>query len=257
MALQDRELLTSHAGVQGGPSIQITKNKVGTLAAQSGAPKLPRACPLAWNKSTKLWTVYTQPSATVASFTITNGAGTQTDGGTFELLIDGLGLVEAWNVPIATIQASIDALLLDAGKTYTITVAGAAHMGTDAQVTTFTFSEGANSPTIDIDGGGLLDGAVPEPGNYVLAIVAAGTDLNGTDKIRGFIDDDLGVDSSAAGEVQILVALEGDLSRNAINTAAILAVLGGSPTANELDAALTDPDLRALGLQIKDLAGVN
>lgn len=143
MALNPRELRSTHAGYRGGPAIQIEKNKVGTLAAQTGAPLLPRATPLAWDTAAGMWTVFTQ-------------------GGS-----------------------------------------------------------------------------------------------NGTDAIRGFVDDDDGVQSHGANEVQVLVALEGDLSRDAINTTAIRAVLGGSPTEANVDTALRASLLRELGFQIKDLSGVN
>ncbi len=257
MALATNELFSSAAGRGAEIRLFPTKSKVGTLAAQSGAPLLPKGTPLAYNRSSNLWTVYTQPSATVASYTVTNASGTQTDGGTFELLIDGLGTVHQWDAPVATVQTDINAMLLDAGKSYTIAVTGAAHMGTDAQVTTFTFSEGANSPTVAIDGGGLLDGAVPEPENYLLAVVAAGTDLNGTDEIRGLLMDMEGIQSSAADEVQLVIMQEGEAHRDDLNTAAIRAVLGGAPTEGELDDALRDQKVRGLSLHIRGLSQVS
>lgn len=257
MALASNQLFSTKAGRGAEIRLFPSKSKVGTLAAQSGAPILVKGTPLAYNRSSDLWTVYTQPSATVASFTITNAAGTQTDGGTFEVLIDGLGTVAAWDVPVATLQTDINAMLLDAGKSYTVAVTGAAHMGTDAQVTTITFSEGANSPSIDLDGGGLLDAAVPEPGNYVLAIVAAGTDLNGADEIRGLLMDMEGVQTDAADEVQVVIMLEGEAHRDDINTAAILLLLGGSPSEAELDTALRSQKLRELSLHIRGLSNVS
>ena len=46
------------------------------------------------------------------------------------------------------------------------------------------------------------------------------------------------------------------MHRDDINTSAMRAVLGGSPSANELDAALRDVELRKLGLFIVGLSGV-
>ncbi len=257
MVLRDNQLFSTKAGRGAEIRLFPLEVKVGTLAAQAGAPTLKKGLLLAYDRSASKWTPYTQPSATVASFTVTNGSGTQTDGGTFELMIDGLGVVLAWNVPTATAQTAINATLLDAGKTYTIAVTGAAHMGTDAQVTTFTFSEGANSPSVDIDGGGLLDGAVPEPGNYVLAIVAAGTDLNGADEIRGVLYTMEDVVTSATEEVLVVVMLEGELHRDDVNTTALRALMGGSPTEGEVDTALRSQAVRALSLHVRGLADVS
>ncbi len=270
MALKKQSLLTSRTLAQ---TPRLIPNPGGgtkrvKLSISAGAELLPVGTPIAFNTSTNEWVPYTQPSATVASFTVTNDSGTGTDGGTFELMIDGLGSVHQWDVPIATIQADLDALLIDGGKAYTVVVTGAAHMGTDAQVTTFTFSENAGSPSVSLDGGGLLDGVVPEPESYLLAIVAAGTALNGADKIAGFIleansaDTDAngneGVLLSATEEVLAVVLHMGEAYRDDINTAAIRTILAlfGAPSEAELDAALRDPDLRKDGITIRGLTGV-
>ena len=260
MVLKTNELFSTVAGR--GAEIRLFPReegglKVGTIAAQSGAPTLLKGLVMAYNRSTDKWNPWAQPSATVASFTVTNAAGTATDGGTFELMIDGLGSVHQWDVPIATIQADLDNLLVDAGKAYTVTVAGAAHMGTDAQVTTFTFSENAGSPAISLDGGGLLDAAVPEPENYTLAIVAAGTSLFGADEIRGVLYTMEGVVSSATEEVQGVIMIEGEAHRDDLNTAALRLLMGGSPSEAEVDTALRDQKVRGLSLHIRGLTNVS
>lgn len=260
MVLKENQLFSSVAGR--GAEIRLFPRqqgglKVATVAAQAGAPTLLKGLLMAYDRSADLWTVYTQPSATVASFTITNDSGTGTDGGTFELMIDGLGSVYQWDVPVATIQTGINDLLADAGKSYTVTVTGAAHMGTDAQVTTFTFSEGANSPSVSLDGGGLLDALVPEPENYLLAIVAAGTNLNGADEIRGVMYTMEGVVTSATEEVQAVLMIEGELHRDDVNTTALRALMGGSPSEAEVDTALRDQKVRGLSLHVRGLSNVS
>lgn len=60
MALADDQLFSSQAGKGAEIRMFPRKNKVGTLAAQTGAPTLPKGTPLAYNTSTNLWTVFTQ-----------------------------------------------------------------------------------------------------------------------------------------------------------------------------------------------------
>ena len=96
MALKDNELFSSVAGR--GAEIRLFPReegglKVGTIAAQSGAPTLLKGLALAYDRDVDLWTVYTQPSDQ-AIYTITDQAGA-TDGGTFALMIDGLASVHA------------------------------------------------------------------------------------------------------------------------------------------------------------------
>ncbi len=104
MALATNELRSSNPGRGSEIRMVQRQNQVATLAAVSGAPLLVKGLPLAYNKTSNFWVPYTQPSATVASFTVTNDTGTGTDGGTFQIIIDGLAVTEQWDVPIATIQ---------------------------------------------------------------------------------------------------------------------------------------------------------
>lgn len=256
MTLADRDFFEQGTTQGPKPRFYPKKKKVATLAAQSGAPTLPYGCPLAWDSANSVWTRYTQPSD-AAIYTITSVAADGTDGGFFNLIIDGLVVKIPFDATAAEVQTAVNAVLLDAGKSYT--VACAATSGGDLggnTVVTMTFSEGAGAPSVALDGTGLTDGGVVESSNYVLAASDAGTQISGTDKIRGFIGDEDGVETDATGEVQILVIQEGEMHRDDINTSAMRAVLGGSPSANELDAALRDVELRKLGLFIVGLSGV-
>lgn len=253
MALADRDFFTQGTDIPSQKRIYIRGShgtRVGTLAAQSGAPTLPYGCPLAFDESVSHWTVYTQPSD-AASFTIMAGS-TAASGGTFLLIVDGLAVQIAFDATAAQIQAEVNAVLADAGKSFT--VAAVATTGTDLgdndAVVTLTFSEDAGAPSVELDDSDLTGAA------HVLAAVDAGTQLNGTDRIRGFVGDGNGLETDASGEVQVLVIVDAELHRDDINTAAMRAFLGGSPSEGELDTALKDPELRKLRLDIVGLAGV-
>lgn len=253
MTLADREFFES-ATRAAKPRFYPTANKVGTLAAQSGAPTLVYGTPLAWDTVAEKWSVYTQPSD-AAIFTVTN-TSTDVDGGTFEVVIDGLVVVLAWNTTAAAATAAINAALLDAGKPYTVSsVCTEANLGVAAAVLTVTFSENAGAPTLTYDGEDTTDGGVSEP--HTFAVSDAGTQLTGLNQIRGFIGDVDGVLTSASGEVQVIVLTAGRMDARDINTAAIRALLGGSPSEAELNTALRSQALRTLGFTIEGLTKVN
>lgn len=257
MALQANSLRSTAAGAGSEIRMVVKRNKVGTLAAVSGAPLLPKGTPLAWNSSSSFWVPYTQPSD-AAQYTITTAAATQTDGGTFLLIIDGLATEIPWDATAAELEALVNATLLDAGKPWVISTE--ATSGTDLggdTVVTIDLPEAAGAPSVQLDSSGILDGAVPEPANYVLAAVDAGTQLNDTAQIRGFLQDVGGRQTSASEEVQIVVMLEGEVHRDDINTSAIRAVLPGAPSEGELDTALKSQKLRELSLHVRGLAGVS
>lgn len=251
MTLADNELFSSKAGRGAEIRMFPTKNKVGTLAAQSAAPLLPKGTPLSWNASLGQWTVYTQPSD-AAIYTITANA-TPASAGTFDLVIDGLVTELAFDVAAAALQTAVNALLLDAGKPYTVAAVQTAgtDLGDANAVVTITFSENAGAPTVDLDVSDLTGNA------HVLGTTDAGTQLNGTNEIRGFLMTMEGVQTSATGEVHVVIMLEGEVHRDDINTAAIRAVLGGAPTEGELDTALKSQKLRDLSLHVRGLAGVS
>lgn len=80
---------------------------------------------------------------------------------------------------------------------------------------------------------------------------------NGTNAIRGFVQDAGGVQTHATNEVQVVVMLEGEIHRDDVNTAAIRAVLGGSPSEANIDTALQSQTLRELGIHVRGLDGVS
>lgn len=259
MALKDNQLFSSVAGR--GAEIRLFPReegglKVGTIAAQAGAPTLLKGLALAYDRDVNLWTVYTQPSDQ-AIYTITD-QNQGTDGGTFDLIIDGLQSAHAWNVTAAAMQAELLALLADAGKTYTVAAAcSEANLGVASAVMTLTFSEDAGAPSVEIDTAAITDGGVAEPGNLVLAASDAGTQLNGENEIRGFLYTMEGVVTSATEEVQATIMIDGEVHRDDVNTATLRALMGGSPSEAEVDAALRSQELRKLGLNIRGLTQVS
>lgn len=251
MTLASNELFSSGAGRGSEIRMVQRRNKVGTLAAQSGSPTLPKGTPLAWDTANSLWTVYTQPSD-AAIYTIT-ADGTAASAGTFDLVIDGLVVELAFDVAAAALQTAVNAVLADAGKSYTVSAAATTgtDLGDNSAVITITFGENAGAPSVAVDVSDLTGNV------HVLAATDAGTQLNGTNEIRGFLADVDGVATDASGEVQVVVMLEGDVHRDDINTTAIRAVLGGSPSEAELDTALRAQSLRALGIHVRGLSNVS
>lgn len=252
MALADNELFASRTWL-GRPRMVVERNKVATFAANAGATVLVPGLPVALNSSTALWVPYTQPSD-AAVFTITN-QNSDVDGGSQEIYIDGLTIpLVAWNVTAAALQTAINAVLADAGKPYTVGCACTeANLGVASAVMTVTFTENAGAPSIAYNGAGITDGGVSEP--HVMAVTDAGTALNQTNIIQGFIAHD-SVTLDAAGEVQGVIMLKGEIHRDDVNTTAMLALLEGSPSEAELDIALRALTLRGLSLYVRGLADV-
>lgn len=254
MTLATNELFSSSSR-SAYPRIQPAEGpgamRTGTFAANAAATLLPLGCPVAWNSSASVWVAYTQPSD-AAVYTITAGA-TAASAGTFILTIDGIAVVLAYDVAAAAVQSEVNAVLLDAGKPYTI--AAVATTGTDLgdndAVVTVTFSENAGAPSVDLSPAGLTGTA------HALAASDAGTQLNQTNEIRGFVYDKDGLQLDASNEVQGLVMLRGEVHRDDINTTAMRAALVGSPSEAELDTALKSQKVRDLGLTVVGLAGVS
>ena len=254
MALKENQLFSSTAGR--GAEIRLFPREQGglkviTIAAQSGAPTLLKGLPLAYNRNTDLWTVYTQPSDPAIHVLTANA--TPATAGTMKIHIDGLVTEHAFDTTAVAAATAINAMLLDAGKPYTI--AGVDTVATDLgdanHVATFTFSENAGAPSWDVDVGDLT-GNPP-----ALSTTDAGTQLYGTDEIRAILYTMEGVVTSATEEVQAVAMVNGEAHRDDINTAALRALLGGSPSEAELDTALRSQKLRGINLDIRGLTLVS
>jgi hypothetical protein len=254
MTLADNQLFSSTAGR--GAEIRLFPRergglKVITIAAQSGAPILLKGLPLAYDRDAGLWTVYTQPSD-AAVYTITANGTTATDG-VFDLQIDGLDYTFDHDVTAAAMETALLALFIDAGKPYTVAVvATTTTLGTNDGVVTLTFSENAGAPTVQVDMSDITGNA------HVLAATDAGTQItDGTAEIRSILYTMEGVQTSATEEVQAVAMVNGEAHRDDINTAALRALLGGSPSEAELDTALRSQKLREINLDIRGLTLVS
>lgn len=258
MALQDNDLRVSSAGR--GYEIRMVqrRNQVITLAQTAAIATLVKGLPLAYNDSSDLWVPYTQPSdASVVTLTRDAGGG---DGGSFQLNIDGTAVTMDWDEDTAGVLSKINLALAGDGKAhYVVTVANSGagtDLGTNTNVQTITFAEAAGAPQVLYDGSGLLDAAVPEPTGIALGITDAGTALNGTNEIRGFLADVNDVVTSATEETQALAMIEGEIHRDDVNTAAMLLLLVGSPSESELDTALRATAVRERNLTIRGLSQI-
>ena len=237
----------------GRPRMVVKDNKVATFATDASERELVVGTPVAWNGS--YWVPYAQPSD-AAIYTITD-QNQGTDGGSFDLFIDGLAVMGlAWNVTPSAAQTAINAVLADAGKPYTVAVTCTeANIGVASAVMTITFTENAGAPSVAIETEGITDGGTAEPGNLVLAASDAGTALDGSEVIAGFVAHD-NVQLDDTYEVLGVVMLRGEVHRDDINTAAIRALLDGSPSENELDTALRAASLREKGIDVRGLSAV-
>lgn len=233
MTLEARELFAGPTNIPQTPRMHARSLRVVSMAA--GSALLPVGTPLARNSSTGFWVPYVQPSD-AAIYTITADA-TPASAGTFTLLVDGLAVELAFDVAAAALQTAVNAMLAAAGRAYT--VAAVATTGTDLgdanAVITITFTENAGAPVVDLDVSDLTGNA------HVLAATDAGTALNETNVIRGFVYD-AEVQLSGTGEVHGLALILGEVYSADVNTAAIRAVLSGSPSAGEINTALAALD---------------
>lgn len=258
MALKIEELFTSASR---GARARMTPDRRGLYVATFGADALAElliaGCPVAYNEINDEWVPYTQPSdASIVTLTRDAGAG---DGGTMELIIDGLGISLDWDEDTAGVLAKVNAVLEDAEKPYVVTVANSGSgtdLGTSGNVQTITFGEGAGSPTVSVDTVGLTDGGVSEPSGIALVISDAGTSLEGSNKIRGFVFED-SIQIDASDEVLGVIMVKGEAERNDANTAAVRALLRGSPSEAELDLALGKPAVRDAGIFVRGLSTVH
>ncbi len=249
MALQTNELFAGPTTVAVKPRMHAERLKVVQLAA--GTALLPVGTPLARNSSTGFWVPYAQP-ADPAIFTISSNA-TPATAGTFDLLIDGLTVELAFNVAAADLQTAVNAVLAAAGKPYTVSAAATtgANLGAASAVITITFTANAGAPSVDLDVSDLTGNA------HVLAVTDAGSALNDTNTIRAFLYEKE-VQLVAGGEVHGVALFAGEVYAADVNTAAIRAVLAGSPSEANVDAALAGgtPTLRELGILVRGLETV-
>lgn len=255
MTTQARELLSGPTTRSGFPRLTPAPGGVKTVRFAAGTALLPAGTPVARNSSTGFWVPWAQ-GADAMIFTVTN-ASTDVDGGSFILRIDGLSVELAWNVTAAAAVTEINAVLLAARRPYTVSaVCTEANLGVAAAVLTVTFSENAGAPSVEYDGEDVTDGGVSEP--HTFAVSDAGTALNDTSTIRAFVYEGDGQQLVAGGESLGVVMFRGEVYRHDVNTATIRAVLVGSPSEAELDAALVGgrPTLRELGIDVRGVAGV-
>jgi hypothetical protein len=254
MALKKQELWAGPETIAQKP--RLVPRQGGLLVARfsTGTELLPLGTPVAKQKSDGKWVPYTQPSDD-AEFTLTN-AGGDLDGGSFQLAIDGLVVDAAWNITAANLQTAINAVLADAGKPYTVACVATmgANIGANAAVITITFTENAGAPTVTFNGAGLTDGGVAEPAGIVLAAVDAGASLDETNLIRGFVYEKP-VQLDDTDDVLGVIVVRGEVYESDVNTAAIRAVLRGSPSDAEVKAALQEDALQPRIL-VRGVSGV-
>lgn len=254
MTLKENQLFSSVAGR--GAEIRLFPReegglKVGTIAAQSGAPTLLKGLLLAYDRAADFWTVYTQPSN--AAVQVLTANATPATAGSMTIWVDGLATQHAFDTTAVAAAIAINAVLLDAGKSYTVSGVDtvATDLGDANHVATFTFTEDAGAPSWDVDVSDLTGNAPAE------STTQAGTQLNGTDEIRGVLYTMEGVVTSATEEVQATIMIEGELHRDDVNTAALRALMGGSPSEAEVDTALRDQKVRGLSLHVRGLSNVS
>lgn len=254
MALQKQELLAGPSTI--GPQPRLAARSLLVARFSTGTELLPIGAPVAKLKSTGKWVPYTQPSD-AAVFTLTSLATTNgSDGGFATLYIDGLAIVLLWNETLANVNAKINAVLADAGKSYSVVAtvpAMEAGLGVDA-VVTLTFGEGAGAPTVALDASTITDDGVSEPANLVLATGDAGTDYDEADVIAGFVYSEA-VQLDDTDDVLGKVLVRGEVYEADVNTSTIRAALRGSPSDGEVQAALKNPRL-APKILVRGLSGV-
>jgi hypothetical protein len=254
MTLKENQLFSSVAGR--GAEIRLFPReegglKVGTIAAQAGAPTLLKGLLMAYDRSTDKWNPYVQPSD--AAVHVLTANATPATAGTMLIIVDGLATEHAFDTTAVAAATKINAALLDAGKPYTVSGADtvAVDLGDANHVATFTFTENAGAPSWDVDMSGLTGNAPAE------SITDAGTQLNGTNEIRGVLYTMEGVVTHATNESQGVIMIEGELHRDDVNTTALRALMGGSPSEAEVDTALRSQKLRDLSLHVRGLSNVS
>lgn len=236
MALQSKELYAGPTNLAQQPRLAAKSLIVARFGADAGAALLPIGTPVSRRDSDELWIPYLQPSD-AAIFVLTANA-TPATAGSMLLIVDGLSTWHAYDTTAVAAATKINAALLDAGKAYT--VAGVDTVATDLgdanHVATFTFSENAGAPSWDVDVSGITGNAPAE------AITDAGTQLDGSNLIRGFVYEST-VQLDASDDVLAPVMVRGEAYEADVNTTAIRAVLGGSPSDGEIQTALKDSGL--------------
>lgn len=248
MTLQSRELFAGPTNVPVKPRMHAERLQVVKLAA--GTALLPLGTPLARNSSTGFWVPWQKPSDP-AIYTITANA-TAATGGTFDLIVNGLVVELAFNAAASAIQSALNAVLLAHGlPAASVAATTGANLGADSAVVTITFDAAMGAPSVDLDVSDLTGNA------HVLAASDAGSALNDTNVIRGFLYEEP-AQLVSGGELLAIALVMGEVVAHDVNSAVIRAVLGGSPSQGDVEAALVGgkPSLRELGILVRGLGGV-
>ncbi len=176
--------------------------------------------------------------------------------GTFDLELNGYRTEVPYNVTAAALQVLLRARFgadgsdLPGGGTIACVATTGANLGVNSAVITITWPELMGAPVVAIDtddmGGGLI----------VLAATGAGTALDRTDKIRGFVFED-SIQIDASDDVLGVIMVKGEVERDDANTSAVRALLRGSPSEAELDVALGAPKLKDAGIMVRGLSTVH
>lgn len=241
MAYDDNELFASR-DFTGSIRQVVEHNKVATFS--TGTAELLIGLPVARAKSTGYYAVWQPPVSAITTIT------SDRTGGTFTMTVDGKTTAAidatAGNCTAAVLTAAL-ALLL---PTESFTVSGTDLSG-DGLVVTFHDDE--------LYGRMDIDPSVADSGSggtgLSLAETAVGVDDDGLADIDAFVAHDK-VQLVSGYQVLGKVQTVGEIHRDDVNTATMRALLGGTPTENNLDAALKRMSLRQAGIRIKGLAGV-
>jgi len=252
MALKKEELFSTASR---GARARITPDArglyVATFAADALIELLIAGCPVAYNESSGLWVPYTQ-SADNAQATITSNA-TPATGGSWDIVINGMVVQRSFDVTAAALQVAIRAALAEEeplASGITCTATAEANLGVANAIITVDFPEEMGA--VDIQGDFEdLTGNV-----HVLAVVDAGTALNGADKIKAFVFEDP-IQIDASDDVLGVIMVKGEAESADVNTAAVRALLRGSPSSAELLVALGQPSLRDAGIFVRGLSTVH
>ena len=176
--------------------------------------------------------------------------------GTFDLELNGYRTEVPYNVTAAALQVLLRARFgadgsdLPGGDTIACVATTGANLGVNSAVITITWPELMGAPVVAVDtddmGGGLI----------VLAATDAGTALDSTDKIRAFVFED-SIQIDASDEVLGVIMVKGEAEKADVNTAAVRALLRGTPSEAELNIALGDPGLKDAGIMVRGLSTVH
>lgn len=218
-----------------------------TFDIHAGATLLPQGGAVAIDDVTGNWVPYRQPSD-AAVFTI-NANSTAATAGLFTLKINGHAIQFGYNFTAAQIESLVNYIAHEMEVEWRVACVATtgANLGVNSAVVTMTFTEAAGAPAVRLDPTGLTGNA------HTLGTTDAGTTLNRTNKIRGFVYDAAGIQLSAGETVVGNVMVRGFVDGAGAHQEAVLALLDGSPTEGELDTAMQHRDVAKLGLVVVGL----